>query len=160
MRKSLTRAISLFGALALGSLLSSDGPAQAATSDEQTVWNLEHSYWHFVETNDLASYRNLWHDNFLGWPSVSPAPVRKEHITDWISSQTSQGLTFRLVDFKSAAIQRTGGIIVVHYWVRCLWIGKTVDSTPYTLRVTHTWLKTSTSWQILSGMSMPQPDSR
>ena len=90
-------------------------PAQ--TSDtEKTIWDLEHSYWRYVEANDLASYRNLWHADFLGWPSVSAVPLHKDHITDWITSQTSAGRSFKLVAFKSAAIQSSTTTVVVCYW--------------------------------------------
>jgi len=43
---------------------------------------------------DLAAYSTLWHERFLDWPSVSPVPVHKDHITDWITAQTSKGLKF------------------------------------------------------------------
>src|SRR6476646_9672538 len=79
-------------------------PSQAS-GDEQTVWDLERAYWRYVETNDLHAYSDLWHKDFLGWPSVSASPVRKDHITDWITSQTAKGLAFKTVEFKPAAIQ-------------------------------------------------------
>src|SRR5207248_3626711 len=69
-------------------------PSQAS-GDEQTLWNLERAYWRYVEHNDLAAYSDLWHKDFLGWPSVSSAPVRKDHITDWVTSQTAKGLAFK-----------------------------------------------------------------
>jgi len=56
-------------------------PSQASP-DEQAIWNLERAYWRYVENNDLTAYRSLWHQDFLGWPSVSATPVRKDHITD------------------------------------------------------------------------------
>jgi hypothetical protein len=82
--------------------------AQDSRKDEETLWKLEHDYWRFVEANDLAAYSTLWNKDFLGWPSVSAAPVRKDHITDWITSQTSKGLTFKTVELKPAAVQVTG----------------------------------------------------
>ncbi len=88
-----------------------------ASENEQTLWNLEDAYWRYVQDNDLPSYSNLWHENFLGWPSVSAAPIHKDHITDWITSQTSKGLTFKPVELKPAAIQMTGDIAVVCYWM-------------------------------------------
>jgi len=66
-----------------------------ASNKEQVLWDLEHSYWRYVQDNDLLSYSKLWHERFLGWPSVSPAPVHKDHITDWITAQTSKGLVFK-----------------------------------------------------------------
>jgi hypothetical protein len=65
---------------------------QGTTNDESQVWNLEKAYWEYVKANDLEKYRALWHEDFLGWPFVSSAPVRKDHITDWIIMNTSKGI--------------------------------------------------------------------
>src|SRR5437762_9999798 len=100
--------------------------AQDSRKDEETLWKLEHDYWHFVEANDLAAYSKLWHKDFLGWPSVSSAPVRKDHITDWI--------TFR-------------------------WVDKDGTGASHTLRITHAWVRSGQDWQIIGGMSMPEPEN-
>ena len=71
----------------------------------QAIWDLEDNYWRYVQDNNLSAYSGLWHKDFLGWPLVSPAPVRKDHITDWITSQTSKGLVFKSGEQKPAAIQ-------------------------------------------------------
>ena len=81
---------------------------KGAAGDEQAIWNLEHAYWSYVQDNDLAAYLNLWHESFLGWPSTNLAPVGKEHITDWITSRTGKGLTFRTGEFRPAVIRVTG----------------------------------------------------
>src|ERR1044071_4285116 len=52
--------------------------AADTATDEQKLWERERAYWQYVEKNDLAAYANLWHEEFLGWPSISPAPVRKD----------------------------------------------------------------------------------
>src|SRR5438132_6680817 len=64
----------------------------AKGADESQVWNLEKAYWEYVKINDLEKYRALWHDDFVGWPSISPEPLRKDKITDWIKSNILQGL--------------------------------------------------------------------
>lgn len=127
------------------------------SENEKVLWNLEHDYWHRVERNDLSAYRSLWHENFLGWPSVSETPVRKDHITDWITSQTSKGLAFKMDEFKPAAIQITGKIGVTHYWVTYTWKDKEGKGEHHTSRVTHTWVQDGKDWHIIGGMSMPEP---
>ena len=132
-------------------------PVPAPTAEaEKTIWDLEHSYWRYVEANDLTSYRSLWHNDFLGWPSVSPVPLHKDHITDWITSQTSGGRSFKLVSFKSAAIQSTSTTVVACYWVSYKWIDKSGRGDERKVRVTHTWIKNGNDWQIIGGMSMPE----
>jgi ketosteroid isomerase-like protein len=122
-------------------------------SEAQILWNFEHTYWQYVEENDLTAYRKLWHKDFLGWPYVSEAPVHKDHITDWITSRTGNGQSFHLLEFKPAAIQITGDVAVVYYWVTAKWVNKAGAGTPITTRVTHTWVKTSEGWLIVGGMS-------
>lgn len=129
----------------------------SARDTEKTIWDLEHSYWSRVEKNDLNSYLALWHPDFLGWPSISPEPVRKDHITDWITSQTAKGLAFKALNFKQAAIQVNADNVVVCYWVTYKWEAKDGSGAQHTVRVIHNWVQHNGSWQIISGMSMPQP---
>jgi hypothetical protein len=68
---------------------------QDSANHEQDIWNLEKAYWEYVKANDLEKYRALWHENFVGWPFVSSAPVRKDHITDWITANTSKGIKLK-----------------------------------------------------------------
>jgi ketosteroid isomerase-like protein len=134
-------------------------PSQGLSqTTEQTLWNLEHAYWSYVQNNDLPAYADLWHKDFLGWPSVSAAPVRKNHITDWITAQTSKGLAFKTVEFKPAAIQVNGNMAVTFYWITYKWLDRDGNGATHTLRVTHTLLKDGKDWHIIGGMSMPEPN--
>ncbi len=143
----------LGGALAV----SSAGTLQSqASENEQALWNLEHAYWRYVQDNDLPAYLGLWHKDFLGWPSVSAAPVHKDHITDWITPQTSKGLAFKTVEFKPAAIQVTGDVAVTCYWITYKWVNKDGNGATHILRITHTLLRDSKEWRIIGGMSMPE----
>ena len=129
------------------------------SKEEQAIWDLEHAYWRYVENNDLTAYSNLWHTSFLGWPSVSAAPVRKDHITDWISSETRKGSTFKTHQFKPAAIQVTGDIAMACYWINFSWLDKNGKGPAHTVRITHAWLRMGDTWQIIGGMSMAEPES-
>ncbi|HXQ98422.1 MAG TPA: nuclear transport factor 2 family protein [Candidatus Limnocylindrales bacterium] len=130
-------------------------PAQVSASD-QRIWSLEHDYWRYVQDNNLAAYLTLWHKDFIGWPSVSPTPVHKDHITDWITSQTSKGLTFKTMEFKPASIQLTGDLAITYYWISYAWQDKAGQGATHTFRITHSWMKIGNDWQILGGMSMPE----
>jgi hypothetical protein len=70
-----------------------------------------------VHANDLQNYRTLWHADFLGWPSLSPEPLRKNHITDWITDHSSKGetLTYNL---ERLTTQVTDNFATVTYRVR------------------------------------------
>src|SRR5438132_7964483 len=129
------------------------------SGDEGTLWNLERAYWHYVEKNDLAAYSDLWHEDFLGWPSVNSAPVRRDHITDWITSQTSKGLAFKAGKFKAAGIQVTGDVAFACYWITFSWVDKDGKGATHTFRITHAWVRSGKDWRIIGGMSMPEPQS-
>src|SRR5271165_2711292 len=128
-----------------------------AVDSASVIWSHELAYWRYVQENNLTAYRGLWNKDFLGWPAVSAAPVRKDHITDWITSQTGKGLKFKTVGFKRAAIQVTGNLAAAFYWITFQWVDKDGHGTATTLRVMHTWFKVGRDWHIIDGMSMPQP---
>lgn len=133
-------------------------PSQAS-EDEQTLWNLEQAYWRYVQDNNLAAYSSLWHKDFLGWPSVSAAPVHKDHIAEWITAQTNKGLVFKTGELKPAAMQVTGDVAVACYWITFKWLDKQSNGAAHTLRITHAWLKAGDDWRIIGGMSMPEPET-
>jgi len=121
----------------------------ATTSDEQKLWELERAYWRYVENNDLPAYLNLWHKDFLGWPSVSATPVGKDHITDWITSQTSKGLIFKTSEFKPAELKVTGDVAFACYWITFKWSDKEGHGEALTFRITHAWVRSVNDWVII-----------
>ena len=127
--------------------------AQEQSANEKAVWKLEHSYWEYVEAADLKSYRNLWHPNFVGWPSSSATPARKDHITDWIARYQKKGLHLQSYSLKPAASQATENVVVTHYWISDRWVDKKGVGQAEPSRITHTWIRTPRGWQIISGMS-------
>ncbi|MBV8783943.1 MAG: nuclear transport factor 2 family protein [Gammaproteobacteria bacterium] len=122
-------------------------------SSEQSVWAQERAYWQYVKTNDLARYRTLWHKDFLGWPLTSPEPMRKDHITDWITAHTSAGETLKSYSLEPLAAQATDDYVTVAYRVHLTWLAKDGTETPGGLRVVHTWRHSGGQWQIISGMA-------
>ena len=161
MKRHFFLSAALVGLLIIaGVILASDvAISSQASKDEQTIWELERAYWRYVQENDLSAYSDLWHKDFLGWPSVSAAPVHKDHITDWITSQTSKGLAFKTGEFKPASIQVTEDIEVACYWITFKWLDKDGNGAANTIRITHAWLRTGNDWRIIGGMSMSEPDT-
>ena len=130
--------------------------AEGSDNEQAQIWNLEKAYWEYVKANDLEKYRALWHENFLGWPFVSPTPVRKDHITNWITSNTSKGITLQSYSMEQLAIQVTGDIAMDYYRIRATWAtGAGAEVKTDRLRITHTWIRTHGTWQIIGGMSSP-----
>jgi ketosteroid isomerase-like protein len=126
-----------------------------SSGEAEKVWSLEESYWRYVKANQLKEYRSLWHEDFLGWPSVSPEPLRKAQITDWIVGHTSQGETLKRYDLERLPIQVRGDVATTTYRVRLTWSGKNGAETLQSVRIIHTWVRDGSSWRIISGMSAP-----
>ncbi len=157
----LRRILLIFGTMAClllsGSPASPGGRPQASgTNDESTIWNLEHAYWNYVQTNDLPDYLALFDKNFVGWPGSYPTPGRKDQMTDWITRQTNKGLSWKIVYLKPAGAQVTGNVAAVCYWITFRLEDKDGKGTEITHRIAHTWVKNGKDWQIIAGMSMPE----
>jgi ketosteroid isomerase-like protein len=130
--------------------------AQDSAKDETQVWQLEKAYWEYVKANDLEKYRALWNENFLGWPFVSSAPVRKDHITDWITANTSKGIRLQSYSIEQLAIRITGDVALDYYRINATWAnseGAEIRTDKF--RITHTWIRSRGTWQIIGGMSTP-----
>jgi ketosteroid isomerase-like protein len=128
--------------------------AAPLSADGDKVWALEKAYWHYVQTDDLNSYRLLWHANFLGWPYMSPEPLRKDHITDWITGYRKSGDTLKSYDLEQLSIQVTGDIATTTYRIHARWSNRSGTERTVVSRIIHTWLRDAAgSWQIISGMS-------
>ena len=141
-------------------LLSAPLFAAAPNVNEKAVWSLEENYWRYVQSNDLESYRTLWHRDFLGWPLSSPEPVRKEHITGWIQALTDAGDTLKSYRLERLTSQATGNYVTITYRVHMIWAGKDGLERPGSLRVLHTWIRNPDhQWQIISGMAAA-PDAQ
>ena len=137
-------------------LLSASLFAAPPSSDTEKLWSLEKAYWQYVQANDLQNYGTLWHADFLGWPSVSPEPLRKDHITDWIKAHSSKGETLKSYELERLTTQVTGNLATVTYRVRLTWADKNGPGQPTTIRIIHTWVRDAGgTWQIISGMSAP-----
>src|SRR5262245_36679710 len=130
----MLRATIFFLALAAGAL------GQIPAKEETQIWQLEKAYWEYVKANDLEKYRALWHENFLGWPFVNPAPVRKDHITDWITANTSKGISLHSYSIEQLAIQVTGDI-ATYYRINFTWTNSAgAEVRTDRMRITHTWI--------------------
>jgi ketosteroid isomerase-like protein len=137
-------------------LLASAALAQDSVKDQTQVWQLEKAYWEYVKANDLEKYRALWHEDFVGWPFISAAPVRKDHITDWITANTSKGIKLQSYSIEQLAIQITGEIAVNYYRINASWAnGDGGEVRTDRFRITHTWIRSGSTWQIIGGMSTP-----
>ena len=148
--RHMLRIIPLFLALA------ATASGQISSTDETQIWKLEKAYWEYVKANDLDKYRALWHENFLGWPFVNTTPVRKDRIADWITANTSNGITLQSYSIEHLAIEVTGDIATDYYRISVTWADSSgTEVKTDRMRLAHTWFRSKDTWQILGGMSSP-----
>jgi ketosteroid isomerase-like protein len=126
------------------------------TTDEEAVWQLEENYWLYVKGNDLASYRALWDERFVGWPGFSDQPLGKENIGTWIAALHANPAEIYDYQLTRKAVRSFGDVVVVHYqvedFVRSADSGEIIRQRD-NYRITHTWQRRGNSWQIITGMS-------
>lgn len=126
------------------------------SKEEQAVWKLEIAYWEHVKNNDIAAYRALWDERFVGWPRFSETPLGKKNIHGWIGqyhSDSSKKLDYELT---VGSVRAYGDVVAAHYLVRFFLLsvdtGEKIGADRVS-RITHTWQRRGDTWQIVSGMS-------
>jgi len=124
--------------------------AQDLSPRQKEVWQMEETYWKDLQTTNFTHYMTLWHEDFLGWPSFSPHPVNKDGIADSLPTSMSGVLSY---EFLEKAVRVTGEVGITQYAVKFTRTipGGQIESR--VSRITHTWLKTKNTWQIIGGMS-------
>jgi len=116
------------------------------------IWQLEMDYWKYVKEKDMQSYRRLWDENFIGYPSTNNIGG-KANITDWITEMYS--VKNRKFDYElTRKIENVfGDIVIVLYDATQIWTsdkGELLEKV--TFKLTHTWKRTAMGWLIIGGM--------
>ncbi len=123
------------------------------TSQEAAVWKLETAYWEYVKAGDMNTFLTLWHPDFVGWPALADKPRRKDSIAATYTALYARGEHLGSYTIKRADSQRTGNLVVTHYWANAVWTDTAGKNQTWNIRVTHTWLQVGRTWQIISGMA-------
>lgn len=118
------------------------------------AWQMEEQYWKYVQTNDTISYKKLWHEDFIGYPSFGDDVSGKKGIAVWIPKlHENPDQKFNFILYKKA-VNPIDGVVMVFYDADEIWKdnqGKVVRKE--TLKFTHTWKKYGNTWLILGGMA-------
>jgi ketosteroid isomerase-like protein len=136
--------------LAAGSHIS----AQEMSAVQKEVWQMEEAYWKDVKDLNSDHYATLWHENFLGWPRDRDRPVSKNELMQFAKQKMLES-HINSYEFLSKGVTVVGNAGVTQYSVKVLRTKIDGQTETFTSRVTHTWLKTGSTWQIIGGMSAP-----
>ena len=121
---------------------------------EEEAWNMEELYWQYVQNNDTITYKTLWHEDFIGYPSFGDGTANKSKIATWIPelhADQNQKYSYKLYRKATNAIE---DVVMVFYDVDEIWTDQTTNEVrKETLKLTHTWKKIGDQWLILGGMA-------
>jgi len=128
--------------------------AESKEDLEKQVWQKEEQYWIYVKNNDTISYKTLWHDDFIGYPSFGDGVSDKTRIASWIPElHTDENLKFSYALFRKAT-NAIDDVVIVFYDAEEIWTDQQNHIVKKeTLKVTHTWKKYAEKWVILGGMA-------
>ena len=121
---------------------------------ENQAWEMEEKYWDYVQKIDTNSYKKLWHDDFIGYPSFGNGVSTKSKIAVWIPElHKDPNLTFSYELYKRAS-NAIEDVVIVFYDADEIWTdreNRIVRKETY--KFTHTWKKYQDNWVILGGMA-------
>jgi hypothetical protein len=124
----------------------------------EAVWEMEDTYWRYVQAGDVDRYLTLWHEDFIGWPCAMDAmhPLGKGSIGTWVEEIRDEKVRFTYRIQREAG-QDFGAVVAVHYSTPMTYAfpdGR-ITGADQLYKFTHTWLWNGTGWQIISGMCAP-----
>jgi len=123
-------------------------------AQEDEVWQMEEAYWRYVQAGDVESYLDLWHPDFVGWPCGLVRPTGKANVGSMV--RAVRGQEYRLiVDLHREAVQRFGEIAIVHYSAATIRRYANGEARTSLFKLTHTWKRMESQWQIIGGMCGP-----
>jgi len=115
---------------------------------------MEEQYWKYVEKNDTISYKTLWHDDFIGYPSFGNGASNKSKIAVWIPKlHEDPSLGFSYTLYKKG-VNAIDDVVIVFYDTDEIWrdtLNNVVRKERF--KFTHTWKKYGKTWLILGGMA-------
>ncbi|MEL4455268.1 nuclear transport factor 2 family protein [Lutimonas vermicola] len=121
---------------------------------ENEVWRMEELYWDYVMKNDTIAYKNLWHNDFTGYPSFGDGVSDKSKIASWIPELHED--KSRIYSFKlyRKAVNSIADVVIVFYdFDQILTDEQNNVLEKKTFKITHTWKKFGNTWLILGGMA-------
>lgn len=127
--------------------------SKGGSANVNEVWSREDEYGRYSEAGDLDAYRSLFHEKFIGWPCDQAHPKRKAGVGRWVREVRDQHIKVTS-DLTREGAEDFANIVVVHYRVT------EVDTYPdghtegegKEFKITHTWMRTGDTWQIIGGM--------
>jgi len=119
------------------------------------AWQMEERYWDYVQQNDTVSYKKLWHEDFIGYPSFGDGVSGKSGIASWIPKLHEDSSRVFSYTLYKKAVNVIDDVVIVFYDADETWTEKATGKVSRNdrLKFTHTWKKYPDGWLILGGMA-------
>lgn len=120
--------------------------------EEAEIWALEADYVSCFRDAAHDRVIAMWHDRFLGWPASEARPADKDSVIHYLKRVAPLPGTWSF-EIEKAGIRIHGQIAITHFMLHTKAHSASGTSYQRSIRVTHTWIKARSGWQILAGMS-------
>ncbi len=114
---------------------------QEWSPEQKEVWKMEMEYWDSFKEGDMKRHMELWHKDFIGWPSWAPKPIEKAEM----EMEQKNLSKFSNYEVKDRTIRIIQNVAIVFYNYRFPYGHSGV--------IMHVWIKQDGKWQIVSGSS-------
>ena len=125
------------------------------------AWRMEEIYWEYVQNMDTVSYKKLWHEDFIGYPSFGDGVSTKKGIAAWIPDLHKDPNRIFSYELYRRATNVIEDVVIVFYDADEIFSdpeNNIVEKKTY--KFTHTWKMVNGNWVILGGMAaLKQQDS-
>ncbi len=113
---------------------------------QKEIWNLEIKYWESIKNGDVATIKNLLHDNIVSMHSRHYDPINKadqiHKFQYWLSKDKPKSY-----EIEPLAIQLFNNVAIACFYYK--FAGKDFSDSG---RVTHTWMKQNDTWYLIGLM--------
>jgi len=113
---------------------------------QKEIWNLEIKYWESIKNADVATIKNLLHDNIVSMHSRRSDPDNKlqqiKYFRYWLSKDKPKSY-----EIEPLAIQLFNNVAIVCFYYK--YTGNKISDSG---RVTHTWMKQNDTWYLIGLM--------
>jgi len=158
------RHLATFALVGLMSMAAHQAASQEAPSSSKgdsasinEVWSREDDLGRYEEAGDLEAYKSFYHDRFIGWSCSWAHPKRKASVGRWVQEVRDQHIKVTSNVTREDA-EGFGDIVVVHYRYSGVYTYADGHTEGDKVKITHTWMRTGDSWQIIGGMCASLPD--
>ncbi len=124
-----------------------------STTIENDFWQLEINYWNTIKNGNIINYRNLLHEEFSDWPSITDKPLRNiKSMLDFLEKTKSGfiSLDFEINEMYTSVIDKNEAIIYFTCKILAELNDRTTVSSDY--RMIHIWRKENNKYKLVGGL--------